>query len=63
MTDTRLKSFIGAALDLQTRANDYLDHGEVAKSALVIPLKNFSLAHQSLRDAASEALTGPPEKR
>jgi hypothetical protein len=63
MADDRLKNFIGAALDLQDRADDYLNHGEVAKPALVIALKNFSIAHQSLRDAASEALTGRPEPR
>jgi hypothetical protein len=63
MADDRLKNFIGAALDLQVRANGYLDHGAKARPALVIALKNFSVAHQSLRDAASETLTGHPEKR
>jgi hypothetical protein len=63
MTDDRLINFFGAALNLQDRADDYLNHGEVAKPALVIALKNFSVAHQALRDAASEALTGRPEAR
>jgi hypothetical protein len=57
MTDDRLKNFIGAALDLEDRARDYIDSREPAHAALVIALKNFSVAHQSLRDAASEALT------
>jgi hypothetical protein len=55
--------FIGAALDLEDRARDYIDSGEPAHAVLVIALKKFSVAHQSLRDAVSEALTGQSEKR
>lgn len=61
MADDRLKNFIGAALDLEDRANDFLNHGDAAKPALIIALKNFSASHQSLRDVASEQLTGKPE--
>ncbi len=63
MADDRMKNFFGAALDLQDRATDYLDHGEVAKKALIIALRNFGLAHQSLRQLASEKLrkAGIPE--
>jgi len=58
MIDDRIQNFIGAALDLQTRAADLHDTmTEPARAALLISLKNFSVAHKSLRDAASEALT------
>jgi hypothetical protein len=68
MTDDRLENFIGAALDLEDRASDVIEYEGVpeetgARAALVIALKNFSVAHQSLRDAASEALTGRREPR
>jgi hypothetical protein len=63
MTDYSLKHFIGAALDLEERARDYLNEGEPAKPALVIALKIFNLAHCSTRDAASGAMTGLREKR
>lgn len=56
-TDDRLKNFIGAALDLEERAADYLEHGEPARAALVIACKNFSAAHNSLRNAALETVT------
>jgi hypothetical protein len=58
MADDRLKNFIGAALDLRDRARDYIEEGEPAHAALVIALTNFNVAHQSLKDVASEALTG-----
>lgn len=62
MTDDRVKNFVGAALDLEERARDYVNEGASAKPALVIALKNFSVAHRSMSDAASEAMAGTREK-
>ena len=63
MADDRLKNFIGAALDLEMRARDVVDGHQGAKEALIIALKNFGVANQSLRDAAAEVMAGQPEIR
>jgi hypothetical protein len=56
MTDDRLKNFIGAAHDLETRAQDVIDGHPGAAPALVIALRNFSVANQSLNEAAAEMM-------
>jgi hypothetical protein len=60
MTDDRLKNFIGAALDLEMRAREVIDGHPGAKEALVIALKNFSVANRSLQDTAAETMAGQP---
>jgi hypothetical protein len=59
VTDDRLKNLVSAAIDLADRAQGVIDdEGSGAREALVTALKNFRVAHQSLRDAAFEALAG-----
>ncbi|MVT71484.1 hypothetical protein GPL21_41725 [Bradyrhizobium pachyrhizi] len=52
MADTRLKNFIGAAIDLAERARQVLDSDEGSYDALDIALQNFGDAHRSLIEGA-----------
>lgn len=65
--DERQKQFDGAALDLEIRARNVIDGKPGAEAALVIALRNFSVAHRSLSDTACHApargeATEHPEK-
>lgn len=56
MAHESIKNFVGAARDLEDRARDYLDNGQIAHGALVIALKNFSVANATLEEAARAEL-------
>jgi hypothetical protein len=63
MADDRLKNFISAAFDLEMRARDMIDGHAGARDALVIALKNFGVANQSLETAAVEMMAAQTEAR
>jgi hypothetical protein len=63
MADDRLKNFIGAAHDLEMRARDVIDGHTGAREALVIALKNFGVANQSLETAAVEMMAAQSKTR